>query len=282
MNKRLNLSILIIIAFLSSIIAQSPEANRPTIHFENVFLSFDYPSNWTVVQQEGELSQVTLTSPKSAAEIWISVERPTEPGCDYDAGKKRIKQTLIEKVDAQIGSTTSSPAPVNVEIDGLQVEGVKLQGHAKRRQMTGEIYVTRSHLSYLSLAFIRTADDPDANRAWTILRSSLKVETPVLAATTKDSDGTPLKSSTLNGRALQLPPPRYPAIARQGHAQGVVRVQVVISEDGSVIAAHAIDGHPLLQSVSEEAARQAHFSPMLMCGEPVRVTGVITYNFVSH
>ena len=58
-------------------------------------------------------------------------------------------------------------------------------------------------------------------------------------------------------------------------------VQVLIDEQGNVSAAHAVDGHPLLQSVCVAAAREAKFSPTLLEGEPVRVTGVIQYNFVS-
>ena len=83
----------------------------------------------------------------------------------------------------------------------------------------------------------------------------------------------------LNGKALALPQPAYPALARVAHVSGTVSVQIVIDEQGNVSSAHAIDGHPLLQSVCVAAARQARFSPTLLDGEPVKVTGVIQYNF---
>jgi protein TonB len=85
----------------------------------------------------------------------------------------------------------------------------------------------------------------------------------------------------LNGKALSLPQPAYPSIARAAHASGTVTVQVLIDEQGNVIRAHAVDGHPLLQAVSVAAAREAKFSPTLLEGEPVKVTGVIKYNFVA-
>ena len=44
--------------------------------------------------------------------------------------------------------------------------------------------------------------------------------------------------------------------------------------------ATAVAGHPLLQQAAAAAARQARFSPTLLSGEPVKVSGVITYNFV--
>lgn len=91
----------------------------------------------------------------------------------------------------------------------------------------------------------------------------------------------PISGGVLNGKAISLPAPEYPPIARQAKASGTVVVRVTIDEDGNVIAAHAMSGHPLLQAASVTAARQARFAPTLLMGEPVKVVGVITYNFVA-
>lgn len=91
----------------------------------------------------------------------------------------------------------------------------------------------------------------------------------------------PISGGVLNGKALSLPKPAYPPIAKAAHASGTVTVQVTIDENGSVISAHALSGHPLLQAVAVAAARGAKFSPTKLSGQPVKVTGVITYNFVA-
>ncbi len=91
----------------------------------------------------------------------------------------------------------------------------------------------------------------------------------------------PISGGVLNGKALSLPKPAYPAIAKQAHASGTVVVQVTISESGSVISAAAMSGHPLLRAAAVAAARGARFSPTKLSGQPVKVTGVITYNFVA-
>jgi protein TonB len=91
----------------------------------------------------------------------------------------------------------------------------------------------------------------------------------------------PISGGVLNGKAISLPKPPYPQIAKQAHASGTVVVQVTIDENGGVISAHAVSGHPLLQAVCVAAARQARFSPTKLSGQPVKVTGVITYNFVA-
>jgi TonB family protein len=90
----------------------------------------------------------------------------------------------------------------------------------------------------------------------------------------------PINGGILNGKALSLPKPPYPPIAKTAQVSGTVLVQVVVDERGCVIAAHAVSGHPLLQAAAVAAARQACFSPTRLSGEPVKVSGVIAYNFL--
>ncbi len=91
----------------------------------------------------------------------------------------------------------------------------------------------------------------------------------------------PISGGVLNGKALSLPKPAYPPIAKQAHASGTVVVQVTISESGSVLSATAVSGHPLLRAAAVAAARSARFSPTKLSGQPVKVTGIIQYNFVA-
>ena len=91
----------------------------------------------------------------------------------------------------------------------------------------------------------------------------------------------PISGGVLNGRAVHLAQPPYPQIAKQAHASGTVVVQVVIDENGNVISARAASGHPLLQAAAVAAARASKFSPTKLSGQPVKVSGVIQYNFVA-
>lgn len=90
-----------------------------------------------------------------------------------------------------------------------------------------------------------------------------------------------VSGGVLNGKAISLPKPAYPPIARAAHASGAVNVQVTVDESGNVMSARAVSGHPLLQQSAVSAARQAKFSPTKLSGQPVKVTGVIIYNFVE-
>lgn len=87
-------------------------------------------------------------------------------------------------------------------------------------------------------------------------------------------------SRVLNSQAISLPPPNYPTMARQIRIHGIVIVQVLIDEKGNVVSAKATSGHPLLIPEAQKAAMRARFSPTLLSDQPVKVQGVITYNFV--
>jgi TonB family protein len=82
------------------------------------------------------------------------------------------------------------------------------------------------------------------------------------------------------GELVSKPQPEYPAIAITARASGIVKVQITIDEEGKVIDAAAVSGHPLLQAAAVKAARAAVFTPTLLDGKAVKVAGVIDYNFV--
>lgn len=91
----------------------------------------------------------------------------------------------------------------------------------------------------------------------------------------------PISGGVLNGKAVRLVQPPYPAIARSARAAGQVRVQIVIDENGNVVSAAPVSGHPLLQGAAVSAARASKFTPTKLSGMPVKVSGVIIYNFVA-
>ncbi len=89
-----------------------------------------------------------------------------------------------------------------------------------------------------------------------------------------------INGGVLNSKALTLPQPAYPPVARSAKASGLVVIEVLIDEQGNVISARPMSGHPLLRAAATAAARQAKFSPTKVAGKPVKVSGQITYTFV--
>src|SRR5262245_55122503 len=105
------------------------------------------------------------------------------------------------------------------------------------------------------------------------------VEPPPLATPTPEKKILRV-SKVLNSEALSLPKPNYPPLAKQIHVQGMVSVQVLIDESGKVVSAKVVSGHPLLVAEAQRVALQARFSPTTINGQPTKISGVITYNFI--
>jgi len=104
---------------------------------------------------------------------------------------------------------------------------------------------------------------------------------PPIKRETKPAGPAPIISKgVVNGSAIDLPKPVYSPIAKAAHASGMVTVQVLIDERGKVISAKAVNGNPLLFAESVQAAYRARFTPTLLSEQPVKVSGIITYNFL--
>jgi TonB family protein len=90
-----------------------------------------------------------------------------------------------------------------------------------------------------------------------------------------------IKGGVVNSKAKNLVAPVYPPNARSRFASGIIVVKVTIDEEGKVIsAAPACSGDIDLLSASVAAAKKSKFTPTLLGGQPVKVTGVIVYAFV--
>jgi TonB family protein len=71
----------------------------------------------------------------------------------------------------------------------------------------------------------------------------------------------------------------YPPIAKQMKASGAVQVAITIDENGRVIDAKAVSGHPALRPAAEEAAKKWVFRPASLDGKPMKQRDVLTFTF---
>jgi len=85
----------------------------------------------------------------------------------------------------------------------------------------------------------------------------------------------PVAGGMFNAKAIYLPMPEAPS----SEAAGVVLVQVLVDEQGSVVDARPVSGPQHLHAAAVNAARLARFNPTLLLGEPVKVSGTLSYNF---
>lgn len=108
----------------------------------------------------------------------------------------------------------------------------------------------------------------------------IEIEEPPPAPEPPQKTPKVVHKGVITSQAIELPRPNYPPPAKQMGIQGAVSIQVLIDESGRVISAKALNGSPFLTNEASRAAMQARFSPTMLNGQPVKVSGIITYNFV--
>jgi periplasmic protein TonB len=117
------------------------------------------------------------------------------------------------------------------------------------------------------------------------------VQPPVVRQTTRvEPTATPAQRGpvTVGGkvRAPQLlreVKPAYPSLARAARIQGTVKIEAILSADGTVRDARVVSGHPLLLAAALDAVRQWLYRPTVLNDVPVEVKLAIDVNFtLSH
>lgn len=255
-------------------------------HFAADGISFDYPVGFSVTDvSTPDEQQFILTQRGSSVQIMIVARRGFIRRSELSGALAGFTEPFVKKVTMKVGQGKKTPVstPIQSQVGSMEAEGVRLRTSGTTK--SAEVIWFRMNFRLIGLAFVRSdVDETTGSQLWKTVRSSLAVEGPVIGASTTEmqlSGDEKIEGGVLNGKALALPQPAYPPIARAANASGTVTVQVLIDEQGNVSAAYAVSGHPLLQAVCVAAARHAKFSPTLLDGEPVKVTGVINYNFVA-
>jgi protein TonB len=73
--------------------------------------------------------------------------------------------------------------------------------------------------------------------------------------------------------------PVYPPIALAARKEGMVILEALISEDGSIRDVKVLRAEPLFEREAIAAVRQWRFSPTLLNGEPVPLVMTVTVGF---
>ncbi len=82
-----------------------------------------------------------------------------------------------------------------------------------------------------------------------------------------------------SAKLIFQPKPEYPPLAKMARIQGTVRLEAVISKDGTIQDLKTVSGHPLLVKSALDAVQRWRYQPTLLNGEPVEVVTEIDVNF---
>jgi TonB family protein len=88
-----------------------------------------------------------------------------------------------------------------------------------------------------------------------------------------------VSTRVLEATAIKKVQPLYPTEAKAAGVSGQVKIQILVSEKGSVLDAKTVEGHPLLRGPALDAARMWVFKPTELDGVPVKVQGILLFKF---
>ena len=130
------------------------------------------------------------------------------------------------------------------------------------------------------------------NRHTNVPAKSNAIHLDVDSGATSSASGAPASTNTVvnTGDHVQLSPqttesvsvsvpPDYPLLARQMKVQGAVRLQALISREGTIQELQILSGPSILATAAREAVKQWHFKPYIQNGQPVETQARITVNF---
>ena len=92
-------------------------------------------------------------------------------------------------------------------------------------------------------------------------------------------DDSPIEVGSLIGYATSKANPIYPPTARNMRMTGVVKLDIIVDEDGRVAEVQNVDGPALLQDAAATAVRKWRFKPFKRDGQPAKASGYVSFNF---
>jgi hypothetical protein len=201
-------------------------------------LSFSYPTTWELIDQSTvEMQQFKTINDWQFRAHYINSPRYL---VTTDEQLFTVKDTITDRFIRNISRNFGGNDLVPVEKEYLCTQfGEKkkpravMRGVYQNQPATAEIYHAVLEHRFLNLVFIRNDNEADkANPAWHKINETLKVITPNAERITPKLPTYTDVSGVLNGKAVSLPIPGYPPIARQRRARGEVKVRVTIDEAG--------------------------------------------------
>lgn len=106
-----------------------------------------------------------------------------------------------------------------------------------------------------------------------------RVEETTSEKTETAKNNEPINVGLLLGYAVEKRTPIYPPSARALRQTGIVRIEVLVDEEGKVTEIKSASGPPLLQNAAKDAVKGWKFKPFMRDGQPVKATGYLSFNF---
>jgi len=237
-----------------------------------------------------DVSPKVMPGPKSkdrvfVGRIWVDdhdlqiVKAKGKAGPETKTNKFPVVETYREQIDGKFWFPTYVYADDDLVFDNGTDFRVRMRvKYSDYRVGRGKVTITE-----VGEAPETAPSSPPQTQSKPVTQTPAAPTTPPPTMNTETSadDKAPIEGGFLNGKAIDLPKATYPEAARKNHEAGTVQVKVIIDETGKVISATAIFGPEVLRDSAVKAAMRAKFKPSAVNGVPVKISGILTYDFVA-
>lgn len=240
----------------------------------NGTVSYNLDGNETITEPE---------NPTGAPSVVIKLKAET-------AKDGKLKLISTRNFETQMGAMTIKTVDVWELLDGGKTLKISRETETPRGSQSAEMYFTKRESLGISGGISSSVNgsaatgDALTNNANDTYKGSVEKivsgSTPVSSETSSAQTDNTIKGGVLNRKALVLVQPEYPKKAKKEKIGGAVSVQVKIDEQGNVLSAKLVSGNPVFADVCEEAAKNSKFTPTVLSGKPVKILGIVTYNFI--
>jgi TonB family protein len=236
-----------------------------------------------VVEQAKQISELNSKSPEAvalledASSVRATLARSREERQQWmsETASARQKLAVSETRVASLGPVAVRPAsattaaPTSTEQQGIS------GGASQNSPMSSSAQVNNQPLTKKTVS-IPEPKPPKAQKQEKPKQQAMPQPSPVVSA---PRDGQPLEVGSLIDKATQKISPSYPVTARTARISGLVKVFVIVDENGQVAKIERSDGPSMLRGAAESAAKQWKFQPPVVDGKPIRMMGYISFNF---
>jgi TonB family protein len=245
-------------------------------------------------------SQASATPPAPAA-TQPAAQPESQPASQNSAaalgpvsGSKTTPVSNTPALSAPLTKTPANPQPAPVTRDNTRGAGTTIPAAATERiarppaepepkkPVLGEVHLASPTMNRPAAAQDDGADAPTISSNSTDAGSAgLDSGLPAVNGKQPAAPETPLpvggdvKPAKLIGKV----DPAYPALARNQHVSGDVRIDALIDANGRVTTMKVISGPTLLHQAAMEALRQWKYQPASLDGKPVPMHLTVTLQF---
>lgn len=265
--------------FISAFAQTDPTGNYQ--NYSSDKLNFSYPANWKITDRsEKQIQQVNLVPESGNALIIVIAYRPKiTTDEEFEQLKDSVTKPYVEKILK--GFTSAQRTEICATIGDLKVPGFRISGLYNNEESMSDVFSFAVNGRFFNLVYMRSNRmGAKTDSAWENINKTLRLkdkDSDKLLNVMVDTDN----NAVINTRAIKLPKPIFPSVGSTNVAyKSHISIRVTVDEKGDVISAKGVDGDVKFFPAAIKAAKEAKFTPQLVCGEPAIFSGIIVYVFI--